>query len=79
MVVLQARVFRLRRTRFPPEAGGHTMHFVSASGKRKPPFQFWQPASVPDFDGDEACFEANYVRGQGWRIVRQVECRPHHR
>jgi hypothetical protein len=79
MTVLQTRVFRLRRQRFPPEAGGGTMHFVSCSGKRKPPFKFWRPEEVPEFEGAEGCFEAEYVRSHGWRIVRQVECAPHHR
>jgi hypothetical protein len=36
--------------------------------------RFWRPDEFPAFEGDEVCFEAEYVRLKGWRIVRKADC-----
>lgn len=69
---MRVRIFKLKRQRFLSNAGGGTVFFTSEGGGRRHPAKFWGPEDVPDFEGDEACFEAQWVTRQGWRIVRRV-------
>jgi hypothetical protein len=69
---MRTRIFKLKRQRFLENAGGGTVFFTSEGGDRRHPTKFWQPGDVPEFEGDHACFEAEWVRLRGWRIVRRV-------
>jgi len=66
---VRTRIFELKRQRFLQNAGGGSRH----------PTKFWRPEEVPEFEGDRAWFEAQWVTGCGWRIQRRVDenGRPH--
>ncbi len=69
---MRTRIFKLKRSRFLENAGGGTVFFTSDGGGKRHPTKFWHLGEVPEFEGEEACFEAEQVQGRGWRIVRRV-------
>ena len=60
---------KITRVRSLPNAGSRTLHFKIDYGKSG---VFFQPNEVPSFEGEEAWFEMEKVKGQ-WRFLRQVE------
>ncbi len=48
------------------------MHFRTAVVDRRHPPDFFGPEEVPDFEGEDAWFEAER-QGRRWRILRRVD------
>ena len=63
-----SRIVKLTRHRALPNAGGHTLHFHFPQGKSG---RFLRPHQVPEFDGDEAWFEVETIKGVT-RVIRRV-------
>lgn len=66
------RVALLRRVRLMEKDGGGTQHF-QIMGHGRP--EFLSKAEVPDFEGEEAWFVLERIRGQvwmTWKVLRQV-------
>jgi len=62
----------MRRVRLLPDQGGGTLHFM-VMGLSRP--EFLAKDDVPEFEGDEAWFVLERVRGQvwmTWKVLRQV-------
>lgn len=66
---MRTRVMKLTRVRAHADAGGGTL-FFKADGRR---WLFFDREAVPEFDGEEAWFLAERVRGRDWRIVGRVQ------
>jgi len=69
----RTRIAKLKRVRFLEKDGGATAYF-KVEGPGRP--DFLGPGDVPPFDGEEAWFELERVRGRvwmTWRVLRQVE------
>lgn len=66
-------IVKLVRVRLLPKDGGGTLFFRIGAGRRP---RFLRPSEAPDFEGDEAWFEVERVRGPVWmtyRVIRRVE------
>jgi hypothetical protein len=66
------KVSQLRRIRLLPEQGGGTLHFQIMDHGRP---EFLSVDEVPEFEGEEAWFLLERVRGQvwmTWKVLRQV-------
>ncbi len=61
-------VHRVQRFRTLPNAGNRTIFFKIDHGRLG---KFFRPDEVPAFDGEEAWFEMEKVKGR-WRFIRQV-------
>jgi len=62
----------LRRVRLTADQGGGTLHFM-VMGLGRP--DFLAKEDVPEFEGDEAWFVLERVRGKvwmTWKVLRQV-------
>lgn len=69
----RTKIAKLRRVRLLEKDGGATLHFVILGRAR---VEFLEVQDVPDFEGEEAWFELERVRGKvwmTWKVVRQVE------
>ena len=66
------RRFKVQRCRTLPEHGGRTLFLSVFLGSRSRGWLHFRPNELPDFEGEEAWFEMERVKGR-WRIVRQVE------
>ncbi|WP_374579277.1 hypothetical protein [Phenylobacterium sp.] len=67
------RVALLRRVRMMEKDGSGTLHFQIMDARRP---EFLPREAVPDFDGEEAWFMLERVRGpvwMTWKVLRQVE------
>lgn len=64
-----AMVHRLiTRSKTLPDAGGQTLFFTFMTRR----LQFLRPEQVPEFDGDQAWFEIERVKGL-WRVGRRTD------
>lgn len=66
---------KIRRVRTHAHEGGRTLHFMTLNGSKRNPTRFFDPDQVPEFEGEEAWFEVESVRGSvwmTWRFLRQV-------
>jgi len=68
----QTRIFKLRRVRGHASEGHHTLFFMTEGASRSRPPKFFEPEDVPEFEAEEAWFEAELVPRQKPRILRQV-------
>ncbi len=57
-------------------AHGQTYRFFIRPGSRSRPWHWFAPADVPEFEGREAWFECERIKG-GWRVIREVQA-PNH-
>lgn len=64
--------YKVLRHRTLPNAGSRTLFFTINAGTRCQPTTFFRPGEIPEFDGEEAWFEAER-NGTRWRFIRQVE------
>ena len=69
---MRTRRFKLTRQRSRENAGSKTLFFTTDGGSRKHPAKIFHPNEVPDFEGETAWFEAEWVLKRGWRLVRRV-------
>jgi len=46
--------------------------FTSDGGSRKHPAKIFHAHEVPEFEGETAWFEAEWVLKRGWRLIRRV-------
>jgi hypothetical protein len=67
-IVRRIHLFRARKL---AEAGAETLYFHTQAVSRRRLANFFSPDSVPEFDGEDAWFEAEQ-RGRLWRIVRRI-------
>lgn len=63
---------KLIRHRTMENAGSRTLFFTTDFIGRKGRPDFFRPHQVPEFEGEEAWFEAERVPKLGWRILRRV-------
>jgi len=66
-------IAKLRRVRLSPKDGGDTLHF-QIMGRDRP--EYLSVSEVPPFEGEEAWFELERIRGpvwMTWKVLRQVE------
>lgn len=67
------KIAKLIRYRTRPEIGGETLHF-RIEGTSRP--EFLPVSAVPEFEGDQAWFELERVRGRPWltwKVLRRVD------
>lgn len=67
---------KIRRVRTHAHEGGGTLYFKTIGGSRQNPTRFFDPDEVPEFEGEEAWFEVEPLRGpvwMTWRFLRQVD------
>ncbi len=65
------RVFKIERL----ADRGETLAFFIRPPSRSRPWTWFKPQEVPQFDGREARFECERIKG-GWRVLRRVEETP---
>lgn len=69
----RTKIAKLRRVRLLDKDGGGTLHFIIVGTGR---VEFLDLEAVPDFEGEEAWFELERVRGRvwmTWKVLRQVQ------
>lgn len=69
----RTKIAELRRVRLLEKDGGATVYFIIIGTSRA---EFLEPENVPPFEGEEAWFELERVRGRvwmTWKVLRQVE------
>lgn len=67
------KVALLQRVRLMEKDGGGTLHFQIMGASRP---EFLPRAEVPEFEGEEAWFELERIRGpvwMTWKVLRRVE------
>ncbi|WP_293400933.1 hypothetical protein [Phenylobacterium sp.] len=65
-------IAKLRRIRLSPMDGGDTLHF-QIMGRDRP--EYLSVPEVPPFEGEEAWFELERIRGpvwMTWKVLRQT-------
>lgn len=69
----QTKIAKLRRVRRLQTDGGDTLYFIIVGAGRA---QFLDKDRVPDFEGEEAWFELERVRGpvwMTWKVLRRAQ------
>lgn len=68
----RTKIAKLRRICLLEKDGGDTLSFQILGTKRP---EFLSPSEVPPFEGDEAWFELERIRGpvwMTWKVLRQT-------
>jgi hypothetical protein len=71
----QRRVLHIHRQIVRHDGSDRTLSFFARPGRRKGGWVWFEPDEVPEFNGDEADFECERVKG-GWKVLRQVHAQP---